>query len=122
MSGFASSVVATSRSAGPRRRLHGLVVGTAAVCAISAIAALAVPVSVTVWVVWVVEGACIIAAAPFGAAGASAANNADERITAVGIAAHRICADRAEGPSARNEKSGERYFDRWTHDSFSSLR
>src|ERR1700733_3707305 len=94
-------VSGTSPGAAVRDRDHGLVVGTAVVCAI---AALAVPVSVTVWVV---EGACIISAAPFGRAGASAANDADERITVVGIAAHRICADGAEGQSARNEKSSK---------------
>src|ERR1700678_198895 len=98
-----------------RRGPSGLAVGIAAVCAIPAIAALAVPVSVTVWVV---EGACIVPAAPFGLAGASAANDADERITVVGIAAERICADGAEGQSARNEKSGQSTFDRLTHDIF----
>src|SRR5580693_4310232 len=112
--GPCSPVSGTSPGA-VRDRDHGLVVGVAVVCAISAIAALAVPVSVTVWVV---EGACIISAAPFGRAGASAANDADERITVVGMAAHRICADGAEGQSARNEKSGKSTFDRWTHDIF----
>src|ERR1700735_3810284 len=61
---------------------------------------------------------CRVSAAPFGRAGASAANDADERITVVGIAAHRICADGAEGQSARNEKSGKSAFDRLTHDIF----
>src|SRR5277367_4070200 len=62
--------------------------------------------------------ASVIGDASYGGAGVSA-NDADERVSAVGIAtsaAHRIC---AEGQSARKEKSGQRYFGRRTHDNFS---
>src|ERR1700733_12497702 len=65
---------------------------------------------------WV--NASVIGDASYGGTGVSA-NDADKRVRAVGIAtsgAHRIC---AEGQSARNEKSGQRYFDRRTHDNFS---
>jgi hypothetical protein len=57
-----------------------------------------------------VDDASVIGDASLGGAGVSA-NDADEGVWAVGIAAYRICADRAEGQSARSEKSGQRYFD-----------
>ena len=60
---------------------------------------------------WV--AASVIGYASYGDAGVSA-NDADERVRAVAFAsgaAHRVCADRAEGHSTRNEKSGQRYFE-----------
>jgi hypothetical protein len=42
------------------------------------------------------------------------ATDADERVWPVAFAtgaAHRICADRAEGQSAQNDESGQRYFE-----------
>jgi len=60
---------------------------------------------------WV--AASVIGDASYGGAGVPA-NDADERVRAVAFAsgaAHRICADCAEGQSARNEKPGQRYFD-----------
>jgi hypothetical protein len=63
---------------------------------------------------FVIGDALVIGDASYGAAGVSP-YNADEGVRAVGIAA-RIGAKGAEGQSARDEKSGERSFDRWTHD------
>ena len=60
---------------------------------------------------WV--AASIVGDTSYGGAGVSA-SDADEGVRTVAFgsgAAHRICADCAEGQSARNEKSGQRYFD-----------
>ena len=53
----------------------------------------------------------------------SAVDNADEGIRAVATA-HRFDANGAENQSARDENSGKRSVDRWTHDnlSFSALQ
>ena len=100
-------------------RTVALVVGAAVVCAISAMIVVVNAAKVgLVAASWV--DASVIGDASYGGAGVSA-DDADERVRTVGIAssgAHRIC---AAGQSARNEKSGQRYFDRRTHDDFSSL-
>ena len=48
----------------------------------------------------------------------SAVDDADEGIRAVATA-HRFDANGAENQSARDENSGKRSFDRWTHDNLS---
>jgi hypothetical protein len=97
----------------PRRRPHGLVIGTAVVCAISGIAVLVTVVGVGSVAASLVD-AFVIGDASYGAAGVSA-YNAEERIPAV---VHRTGDSGAGDQSAHDEKSGKRSFDRWTHEIF----
>jgi hypothetical protein len=98
-------------------RTVALVARAAVVCAISAMIVVVNAAKVGLVAASWVDDASVIGDASYRGAGVSA-NDADERVRAVGIAtsgAHRIC---AAGQSARNEKSGQRYFDRRTHDDF----
>src|SRR5271168_1197933 len=94
------------------------VVIAAVVWAIAAVAVL-VTVACVGSVAASLVAAFVIGDASYGAAGVSP-YNADEGVRAVGVAA-RIGAKGAEGQSARDEKSGKRSFDRWTHDKTSLL-
>src|SRR5277367_5049554 len=95
------------------------VVIAAVVCAIAAVV---VPVTVagvgsvavSLVAAFVKGDALVIGDASYGGAGVSA-YNADEGVWAVDVP-ERIGAKGAEGQSSRDEKSGKRSFDRWTHD------
>jgi hypothetical protein len=100
------------------------VVIAAVVWAIAAVAVLVTvagvgSVAASLVAAFVIGDALVIGDASYRAAGVSP-YNADEGVRAVGVAA-RIGAKGAEGQSARDEKSGKRSLDRWTHDKTSLL-